>query len=346
LVIRELQTLCRDVEIIISTGVDPKTIARFLPQPFSYRSKHYEPGTIQKNSFELDPAATRSRYRTLFQERAQDLSAETEFLKQTGCRGLVSDIPALPIKAAADLGIPTVGLSNFTWDWILQPIFAGESSNEIPGQLTTEYASGDLHLKLPFGPADSPFRVSEPVPLVARTATQPALSVRKLLSLPEQGSPTLVVVCPGGWDPEGWQRISVQNDDGRFFYVFVGDLPIDCTGPHLHLPHELMPGLSFPDLVNGADMVLAKPGYGIASECLLHQTPAVFIERPDFRETPLLVEEFSKGGRCAEVSLADFFAGRWTASIERVLLDTSPWRIPPRNGAQLVAERLASFFGW
>lgn len=344
LVIKELNRICRGLEIVISTGLEPKIIARFLRLPFSHHRRHYEPGTIQKNCFELDPDATRTRYQELFEKRGQDLLAVMEFLEQTDCCGVVSDIPSLPIKAAAMLGIPAAGISNFTWDWILKPIFAQQSCSEIPQQLAKEYAFGDLHLRLPFGPESSSFPVSEPAALVARHAIQSAASVRKLIGIPANKVQKLIVVCPGGWAPEEWQRISVRDGNRIFFYLFVGDLPIDCTCPHIHLPHELIPGITFPDLVNAADVVLAKPGYGIASECLLHQTPAVFIERPGFRETPFLMSEFSKKGRCTQLSLTDFFAGRWQQSLEQVLRSDSPWQIPQADGALRAAERLAAFF--
>jgi UDP-N-acetylglucosamine:LPS N-acetylglucosamine transferase len=96
-------------------------------------------------------------------------------------------------------------------------------------------------------------------------------------------------------------------------------------------------------MVNAADVVISKPGYGIASECLLHQTPAVFIDRPDFRETPPLMEELSKCGRCAKISLSDFFEGSWKQAIEGALANESPWQISSPDGAALVAERLACY---
>jgi L-arabinokinase len=343
LVIKELQRLCKGLEIVVSSGLEHSTIARFLPKPPSCHFRQYEAGTIQKNCFELNPAATRARYRELYERRSQDLRAEVAFLRQIQCGGVVSDIPALPIKAASLVGIPAVGISNFTWDWILEPILGQQPGDRaIMQELASDYASGGLHLRLPFGPQSSPFPVSEPAALVARPAKQSARKVREQLGIPI--SRKLVVVCPGGWAPEEWPRISLQEADRYFFYLFVGDLPIDYTGAHKHLPHELIPGLSFPDLVNCADVVLAKPGYGIASECLLHQTPTVFIERPGFRETPLLVEEFSQKGRCVQLSLEDFFVGRWEQSLGQVLTSDSPWETTESNGAALAAERLAAYF--
>lgn len=345
LVVKELQKLCPGLEIVISSGLDPKSIARLLPLPVSLRRRHYEPGTVQKNCFELDADATRQHYRAMQEMRHHDLMEETAFLRETGCRGVVSDIPSLPIKAAAVLGLPSVGISNFTWDWVLEPIFSHTPDSGILQQLAEDYASGSLHLRLPFGPATSPFPMSETAGLIARRATTSPGAVKELLGISSQNSRKLVVVCPGGWDPSEWQRIPVDDESRLFFYLLVGNLPIDCTGPHLHLPHELLPGIALPDLINAADAVLAKPGYGIASECLLHRTPVVFIERPDFRETPLLLEQFAKIGRCADLSLRDFFSGCWRQSLEQALLSDAAWQPQAADAAAKAAVRLAAFFG-
>jgi L-arabinokinase len=124
----------------------------------------------------------------------------------------------------------------------------------------------------------------------------------------------------------------------------VGDLPITADSPHTHLPHSLLPGLTFPDLVNAADAVIAKPGYGIASECVLHHTPMIAIERPDFRETPVLMQQLANLGPCAHMPLNDFFAGNWASYTERVLTDDTPWTSIPVNGAEKIALKLGEVF--
>ena len=66
----------------------------------------------------------------------------------------------------------------------------------------------------------------------------------------------------------------------------------------------------------------------------------VTVERPGFRETPVLLEEFRRLGPCAEISLTDFFAGRWEPAILEVLESDMEWRPSPADGAARVAERL------
>jgi hypothetical protein len=91
--------------------------------------------------------------------------------------------------------------------------------------------------------------------------------------------------------------------------------------------------------------VLAKPGYGIASECVIHHTALVSIERPDFREAPILTSQLSSLGPSAEISLEDFFAGRWETALHSALESKTAWARTDPNAPRRVAERLAELLG-
>lgn len=63
-------------------------------------------------------------------------------------------------------------------------------------------------------------------------------------------------------------------------------------------------------LVNTADEILAKPGYGIAAERVTHRKPLVTIDRPGFRETGCFRDDLAKLGPRTALSLEDFVEGR------------------------------------
>lgn len=335
---RELRALGRRVELTVATTVPESRVGLELSPPFRYRPVGYEPGTVQRTCFEVDVEATRAAYARFLRERRARLDDEIAFLREMRCDGVVADIPALPVRAAGELGIPAVGVGNFTWDWALEPLF--EDDPEVPETLAADYARGSGHLRLPFGPDTSPFQHSERAPLVSRRAELPPAEVRRRLDLPAAEPRPLVVVCPGGWDPDGWDRIHVVGCEGVRF-VTVGDLPVTADVPLTPLPHALPAGIGFPDLVAAATAVVAKPGYGIASECVAHRTPLVAIERPVFRETPLLLDDFSRRGPVTRLTLDDFFAGRWEDALDELLARPAAWSEVPRDGARRVARRIA-----
>lgn len=343
-VARALRDAHPGVEIVVGTTVPAARVELDLGPPFVHRPVDYEPGTLQRSCFELDLEGTRAAYARFRAERKSRLEAETRFLRESGCVGVVSDVPALPVRAAAALGLPAVGVANFTWDWILEPLLAGTPLADLPAQLAEDYGCGLVQLALPFGPERSPFPRREPAPLVSRRARLSPAALRERLSLPGDDGRALVVVCPGGWEADSWDEIRVEGCAG-YRFVTVGDLPVRAESPLHALPHALAPGVSFPDLVAAAEVVLAKPGYGIASECANHRTALVCVERPGFRETPTLLEGFRRLGPCAEISLADFFAGRWQPALDAVRGDPTPWAEIPADGAERVAGRLAELLG-
>jgi len=336
---REIQSLCPRVQLTLSTAAPKALIAQELSSPFTLRSVEYEPGAVQQSCFETSPTRTRQAYRRFVAERIERLRDEEHYLRATGCTAVISDISALAVRAAANLGLPAVGVSNFTWDWITEPYF-GEPGAEIPQLLADDYSAGTLHLRLPFGPENSPFPRAEPAPLVCRRSRIDARELRRRLDIPTGDGRALAVVCFGGWEPSGWQSIRVVGCEG-FRFLTVGDLPIRADAPLVALPHALPAGVCFPDLVAGADVVIAKAGYGIASECAAHRTPLVVVERTHFREAPTLIEAFRKGGRIRELSRSAFFAGDWERSLREIVASDRSWTFPTENGARRLALRLA-----
>jgi len=339
-----LADLVPELELVVSTGLAPERVDLDLRHPFHHRPAHYEPGTAQASCFQVDGDATREALLHYLEEREARLRAEIAFLDEAGITGVVSDIPSLPVRAAAERGLPAVGLGNFTWDWILEPVLAGHPSERALEVLRRDYAAGSLHLRLPFGPETSPFPASEPAPLVSRPAHLAPGAVFRALGLERDPGRRLALVCPGGWDPDGWEPIR-PRDRADFQLLLVGDLPVACEAGDVSLPHALPAPVSFPDLVRAADVVLAKPGYGIASECVTHHTPLVTVDRPGFRETPVLREQLRAMGPTADLGLEDFFAGRWGTALREALDDRRPWTRLPADPPRRVAERLAEALG-
>lgn len=344
-VANELHRLDPSVELAFSTTLPEERLRQELRFPFLYRSCSYEPGVAQKDCFQIDPERTREEYREFFAERASRLTDEISFLNKVQCTGVVSDASALAIRAASQCGIPNMVLANFTWDWILEPILTAPSDLEILNILRSDYATGQLHLQYPFGPSESPLPHTAPAPMVSRSAELSTEEVRRRLNLPPLAQDTLrlVLVCPGGWAPDAWAPIEVEPCAG-YRFVCVGDLPITTQEPCLHLAHDLPLGIRFTDLVAAADIVLTKPGYGMASECVQHQTPILCIERPDFRETFVLLDALRQLGPLGQLSLDRFFGGRWNEALNQTRGQETPWIIQDPSAAQKVAQLIFRHF--
>jgi hypothetical protein len=340
LILEAVHKLRQDLELHVSTSIDAPWIQRQLDIPISWRHFCYEPGALQKNPFEVDEPATIDAYAAFALNRAELLASEIEFLRQHRFVGVVSDCPALAVRAAAEVGLPAIGISNFTWDWILEPWIDPQSSEAaVVAALREDYASGSSHLVLPFGQKESPFPSYEASVLVGRRAILPRDVVRARLGVEGR----VALVSPGGWSGEGWPEIQARA--GKITLITIGDLPVQSDSPIVCLANNLPDDLTFPDVVNAADVVIAKPGFGLASECLIHRVPFVMIERPNFRETPALQAQFGQMGQCSTLGLADFFNGNWEHSIEAAFENRQVWVDLDSNPEAEIASRLLDLLG-
>jgi hypothetical protein len=309
-----------------------------------YREKDYEPGTVERTCFEVDREATRTAYRRFQAERERRIAEEAAFLEEGGYAGVVSDVAAVPIAAAARAGIPSVAVSNFTWDWILDPLLEGAPDLErLPGLLAGDYRSAATYLRLPFHPAVHPFRSVEELPLVGRRGSLPREEVRSRLGLGPPARRPVVLVTIGGFQAGNWPAVRVTGCSGLEF-LLVGDLPIEAAGAEVKRIPADESAVPFPDLVAAADLVLAKPGYGICSECAVNGRPMVAVERRGFREYGSLKEGLARLVPFREISQEEFFAGEWGPAIASALAAgaASPAAV---DGAAVAARRILEVLG-
>lgn len=336
-----------DTELTISSAVDPSAIRRFVPdRHFTLRQQDYEPGLIQKTCFEVDPQATVSRYFSLMGELDARIEAETAFLEQGGFDGLISDVAAIPLASAAALGIPSLVIGNFTWDWILEPLI--ENCSELAGyykDLRKHYANAALYLRLPFHADEHPFSNVEEAPLIGRQSRLARSEILSRMGLVDDKKRPIVLVAVGGWGSEGLQDIVIEGCR-NYRLLVVGDLPVSSRGAELiRLPFSLGRGITFPDLVRVADAGVVKPGYGTCSEFILNSAGMVGIERRNMREVEVLDEKVGAAIPFAKLSLDNFFAGAWDDALECVLARTAPE--PDDNSAKIATmiERIGETLG-
>lgn len=333
-VITALRELLPDFDFVVSSTIDAGWIRQQLGFDVECRRQAYEPGAIQKNCFEADVAATLGAYIDFGKRRDELLEDERRYLETRLFRGVISDIPALPVRAAAEAGVRAIGVSSFTWDWIVRPWF-DDSHPEIADRLEQDYRCGERLLLLPLGPDHSSFPNCEPAPLLSRKATLPRDEVRNRLGLSDR---PVALVCPGGWSADEWPSIHARSGD--FQLLTVNDLPVSSDATCISFGHTLPAGMTLPDLIAASDVVLGKPGYGLASECVTHRVPFAMIARPNFRETPYLVEQMRQFGRCSETTLDDFFSGDWEPILEDALQGGSDWAAIDPDPAGTIARRI------
>jgi len=306
-----------------------------FPPGTARRVRALDVGVVQHDSIRLDQAATLQAYGRLLEALPRLIQEEVEWLRRDAVDLVVADIPpaAFPIARAA--GVPGVGITNFTWDWIYaEYVRAHPAFAHLVDRIREAYAEGDCLLRLPFhGPCDA-FRRIRDLPLIARPARRSRDEARAILGL--DTSRPVVLLSFGGFEIQGIDLERVESLDD---YLFLTTQPPPRPLRNVRLVH-LVNGLSYPDLVAQADAVITKPGYGIVSECLANQTPMLYTSRGEFAEYGPLVAGLERYAVSAFLSNDELLAGDWRRALEALLRRPAVWPDIPINGAEVAAGLL------
>jgi L-arabinokinase len=329
--------------LIIRSAVSPSLLQRTLRVPYELRPGPCDTGIVQKTSVEHDDPATIREAIEFYSAFSDRVVTETEALRGDDVRLVVGDIPPLTFEVARRLGVPSVAIGNFTWDWIYETHagMAGAAPWLVP-EIRRAYAAASEALELPFGGGFEVFPASRRIPLVARRPTQARDDTRRHFGIPIERP--AVLLSFGGY---GIPSLDLAQIDCPNWSTVVTDriLPRGATSrwPHVvYLEEQLFENspYRYEDLVTAVDVVMSKPGYGIVSECIACDTPLLYTSRGDFREYDLFVKEMPRYLRCGFIDHADLFAGRWRAGLEAVIAQGRPPETLATNGAEVAAQIL------
>jgi hypothetical protein len=337
------------LDLVISTSAPRRLFDQSVRVPFAFIERPNDTGVVQIDSVRLDEGATIALASEFYRTLPSRAEAEADTLRAHDARLVISDAPPLACAAAAAGGMPSVVVSNFTWDWI----YEGYESelHSVPDLLPiirNAYAQAGEGWRLPLHGGFATVPRLRDLPFVARHA-RPDRSrddVRRELSLPT-GRP-LALVSFGGYGVNGLTA-------AQFDCLDIVDLVM--TEPAANIPTSRGPahwiaeeaiyarGLTYVDLVASVDVVVTKPGYGIIADCVANHTAMLYTSRGRFVEYDVMVREMPRFLRCEYIDLDAFLTGRWREPLLRLLNQPPPPEHPPTDGADVVAslivERLA-----
>lgn len=336
-VLRAVRQEAPDLPLAVVTSAPEALFRESLSGPFTYRRLPTDVGLAQRGALAIDEAETLARWRAFEAERPALVEAEARWLREVGVEAVLADVPPLAFEAAEKAGVPGVGLTNFSWDWIYGH-FARRNAGfaEAARSAASAYARAELLLELPFAGDLGAFPRREPIPMVARRPRRPREETRRLLGL---GGGPVVLVSFGGLGLPGFApRVLAGLREFRFVLgAGEDDLPANVRAVSRQGLAAL--GLAYRDVIAAADAVVTKPGYGTVTDCIAAGVRLVYTDRGDFPEYPILVEGMARYLPCAYVTNDDVGAGRLGAALARVL--AAPLPPPPRlDGAEVAARRL------
>ncbi|MBE0596419.1 MAG: hypothetical protein IH614_04035 [Desulfuromonadales bacterium] len=334
-VINTLRRRHPEVAVDVVSDAHPWFFRGFLDPSVPVRGAGLDFGVLQSDSLRMQEEETLRAYRQFLPERQRRVAQEAAALQRDGISLVVADIPPAAFAAARAAGLPSVGITNFTWDWIYEGLAERYPGyNDVLDSMRTDYAGADLLLRLPFAGPMPACRQMEDLPLVARRANRPAAAVRDDLGIP--AGKKLALLSFGGFGLADYDFTALARLPG---WIFLAEGELVGAAPNLR---PLPAGVHYPDLVQAADVVITKPGYGIVAEAIAHDRPVLYTPRGDFREQALLVAGLHRYTRARQISNERLRRGELGEELARLLAQPEAAEQLAAGGDLVAAERLAA----
>ncbi|WP_127579946.1 hypothetical protein [Paenibacillus koleovorans] len=291
------------IQIIVCASRNPLTflqqsLASFSSSCVQFLEISTEMGYIlDPVSLEPNLIQMRERYRQYLHSWRKRVQMEKQFLRQQRPLCVVSDISPIPFLAADELGIPSVGISNFTWFTAYEDILPAHQLDT----LRTAYSCMDYFIALigaeqeprwgRMGHANSGFFSREVHPEEVHRIRQMVDPHRKK---------TIVFYGMGmSIDHEAVSAHPFWSNEECIFLV-----PSHMSNSRSNVMR--IPA-SYPESQNyvaAADVVITKPGWSTVSEAYCNSKPMILLRRKGFREDRSTLDVLEREGRCKGLALS------------------------------------------
>lgn len=316
--------------LTVRSGLPAPALHRRIQCPFDLVKDEYDFGLRMRRDLSVDVAATAHDYTTLHKTWAERVAERAEWLRESGCDLLLSNISYLNIAAADRAGIPAIALSPLNWADLFR-YFAprGPGNDRIFEQMVAAYNRASVFLAPePCMPMPH-FNNVEVIPPVVQTGTDHRSDVLHTFGLDDDA--TLLLLALGGQEADlnagALPRLSGTYwlVDGRYELQREDILTVDRAG------------LAFPDLLASSDLLVCKPGYGAFAEAACLGKPVVYIRRPEWPEETYLIDWLEKQVPCREGPRDD---PRGLGISVKSLLDTPPVAACRPAGVDICCQRV------
>ncbi|KAF8850763.1 hypothetical protein BDZ45DRAFT_184206 [Acephala macrosclerotiorum] len=274
------------------------------------------PSVMQTNAYQLD--GEQSLQSLLDFDPSLSQAEETHFLQQHNVQAILSDASSLPCLLAHSLKIPSILVTNFTFDSIFQALLDNAPKTTDKAVLQQKVDEMSQHYALTHAvirlPGYIPFLFSGPqivnAPMHFRKAKRSRGETLSRLGLKCLEDKKVLLHCFGGHGldapskipklPKGWACISQT---------------IDCPPSFYKISHDVY----MPDIIGACDAVLGKLGWGTCSEVIGNgYKPFIYVPRSAFiEEAGLLSWMESAHKKVIRLEVEEYESSDWSKAIEK-----------------------------
>lgn len=332
-ILNTLHQLMPELRITVRSTVPFAHLHARIHAPFTHLQSEGDIGMVMISALEVDVEKSRAAYQKFHSNWAERIADEAQLLRELKADFVFSNVGYLALAGSQLAGIPNAALCSLNWADIY-PHYCG--NNEIAAQIHACYANADAFFRATPGMVMSKLTNLIPVDPIAEIGTNRRNEINRKLKL--SSGEKLVLVSMGGITSrlpiEHWQRIegvkwlvqqnwNVQHSDAIMLETLQ---------------------MNFSDVLASCDALLCKPGYGSFVEAACSNVPVLYMNRPDWPESPALVEWLQQHGVCREIPREELERGEISETLRKICDAEHPKSIIPK-GTMQVAAWLAKNWG-
>jgi hypothetical protein len=303
-VLNQLHRILPEIRFTVRSTVPLPYLRSRIHAPFVHLPSEGDIGMVMTSALDVDVAASRAAYRAFHTDWEARIAEEARLLHELQADMVLANVGYLPLAGAQRVGIANAALCSLNWFDIYRH-YCGDDA--IAAQILACYTNADAFLRATPGMTMNYLDNLVPVAPIADIGTNRRDELNHLLRLSQEER--LVLVSMGGiasrlpmerWPrtpgvrwlvQESWQ---VQHPDA----ITLESLPF-----------------SFSDLLASSDALLCKPGYGSFVEAARSGVPVLYVNRPDWPESPALIAWLQQHGTSRQISRNDLESGDYASSL-------------------------------
>ena len=296
--------------------------------PFTHLNSEGDIGMLMSSALDVCVEESRAAYRKFHANWDKRVAEEAQTLRELKADFVLSNVGYLPLAGARLAGIPNAALCSLNWADIYRH-YCGDDA--IAAQIHACYAEADAFLRATPGMSMTSLPNLISVAPIAAVGTNRRDELdHRLKLLPVE---KLVLTSLGGVASrlpiECWPRI-----DGVRYLI---QKSWQAHHPDAIVFESLQ--MDFSDLFASSDALICKPGYGSFVEAACSGVPVLYVNRPDWPESPALNEWLQQHNRCREVPRPALERGNIAAELDELWnTPRAPLVVP--EGAGQVADWL------
>jgi len=351
-ILNTLHELMPQLRVTVRSNVASRHLRSRIQAPFTHITSEGDIGMLMSSALDVCAEESRTAYREFHSDWDKRVAKEVQTLRELKADFVLSNVGYLPLAGAQQAGIPNAALCSLNWADIYRhycstpsthPLVLSEVEgsgrtvdNIITAQIHDAYANSDAFLRATPGMAMDNLPNLIPVAPIAAVGANRRDELNRLLKLsPDE---KLVLISMGGITSrvpiECWPRI-----DGFRWLV--------QESWQVHHPDAVSIEslqLHFDDLLASCDALICKPGYGSFVESTCCGVPVLYVNRPDWPESPVLIEWLKMHNPCREISRSALDRGNIADALSEILDEPQSHPLIPEGAGQVaawLAERMA-----